>query len=124
MAMASGVIRDYPIDTSRIYVTGLSAGGGGTYLTASMYPSIIGAAVPLSSWGDITAPGSGFSAGAPAILATIPIWAYHARNDSNGQTPVSSARTTVNIIRAADGNLPALYPDINQALTPAYPDAL
>jgi predicted peptidase len=42
----------YNIDTTRIYLTGLSMGGGGCLSVVQNYPSLCAAAVPIAGWGD------------------------------------------------------------------------
>jgi predicted peptidase len=56
---------DLPIDPSRIYITGLSMGGFGTFEAMMRYPDLFAAAVPVCGGGDITKAGD---------IAHIPIW--------------------------------------------------
>lgn len=59
------MVKDMPIDTSRIYITGLSMGGFGTFDAIVRYPNLFAAAVPVCGGGDISkAPG----------IAHIPMW--------------------------------------------------
>jgi predicted peptidase len=49
----SKVIKKYSIDTKRIYVTGYSMGGAGTYGMVHHYPNLFAAAIPLCGyWSD------------------------------------------------------------------------
>ncbi|MDC1325496.1 MAG: carboxylesterase family protein [Flavobacteriales bacterium] len=66
-------IQKLPVDTSRIYITGLSMGGFGTFDAISRYPDLFAAAVPVCGGGDIKK--------ADAI-AHIPIWIFHGALDS------------------------------------------
>jgi predicted peptidase len=62
----------YPVDPDRVYVTGLSMGGGGTWMLAGAASDRIAAAVPICG------------AAKPnqvAALRSLPIWAFHAAND-------------------------------------------
>lgn len=61
-------IAKLPVDTSRIYVTGLSMGGYGTFDLISREPQLFAAAVPVCGAGDTTK--------APDI-AHIPMWVFH-----------------------------------------------
>ncbi|MBS1974794.1 MAG: prolyl oligopeptidase family serine peptidase [Bacteroidetes bacterium] len=61
-----------PIDTNRIYITGLSMGGFGTYDAIERYPNLFAAAVPVCGGGDITK---------AASIAHIPIWIFHGAED-------------------------------------------
>ena len=60
------------IDTTRIYITGLSMGGFGTYDAIMRYPNLFAAAVPVCGGGDVSK--------APAI-AHIPTWIFHGAED-------------------------------------------
>lgn len=64
--------QNLPIDTSRIYITGLSMGGFGTFDAITRYPDLFAAAVPVCGGGDISK--------APQI-AHIPIWIFHGALD-------------------------------------------
>jgi len=55
----------YRIDRQRLYVTGLSMGGSGTWSLVSAYPDKFAAAMPLCGRGDLDA---------VAKLAKTPIW--------------------------------------------------
>lgn len=66
------VLANYPVDPERIYVTGLSMGGGGTWMLATARPELIAAAAPVCG------------AGKPddaAKLRGLPLWAFHAIDD-------------------------------------------
>ncbi|RYY66000.1 MAG: phospholipase, partial [Chitinophagaceae bacterium] len=60
------------IDTTRIYLTGLSMGGIGTFDALQRYPKLFAAAVPVCGGGDLS--------GAP-VFAGVPIWIYHGAED-------------------------------------------
>jgi poly(3-hydroxybutyrate) depolymerase len=83
----------YSIDHDRIYVTGLSRGGYGTYLFTSMYPDVFAAAVPLSGW----------LAGQPSNFAGTPVWAFHAADDST--VSVTLGDNAVVSLRQAGGRV-------------------
>lgn len=62
----------YPIDTSRIYVTGCSAGAVGTYAAARYYPDVFAAAIPISGiWNLNDAPN----------MTKVPLWIEHGAAD-------------------------------------------
>jgi predicted esterase len=63
------------IDNRRIYLTGLSLGGGGVWSVVSSYPDVFAAIVPICS-------GYNILSAAPTIAsANIPIWAFHGDKD-------------------------------------------
>jgi predicted peptidase len=65
---------DPMVDTNRIYITGLSMGGYGTYDAISRYPGLFAAAVPVCGGGD-TSKVSAFK--------HIPIWIFHGADDAS-----------------------------------------
>ena len=83
----------YSIDTNRLYITGLSLGGMGTWDYIGQYPNMYAAAIPMS--------GSGTVSLAPRMTQT-PIWNFHAFND--GTVNVSGSRTMIDAVRRAGGN--------------------
>jgi predicted peptidase len=66
------MIKTMPIDSNRIYITGLSMGGYGTYDAIERYPRLFAAAVPVCGAGDTTKASS---------IAHIPIWIFHGAED-------------------------------------------
>lgn len=88
------VIRNYRVDTNRIYLTGLSMGGYGVWSLAAAYPSKFAAVVPIS--------GGGKPAKAKK-LARLPIWVFHGAEDTT--VPVQRSREMVAAIKAAGGNI-------------------
>ncbi|HUB62056.1 MAG TPA: prolyl oligopeptidase family serine peptidase [Puia sp.] len=61
-----------PVDTNRIYITGLSMGGYGTYDALERYPDLFAAAVPVCGAGDTSR---------AASIAHIPMWIYLGAED-------------------------------------------
>jgi len=66
------LMKTMPIDSSRIYITGLSMGGFGTYDAIERYPDLFAAAVPVCGGGDPSRVSS---------IAKIPIWIVHGSED-------------------------------------------
>lgn len=62
----------YPVDQSRVYLTGLSMGGTGTWFTAARYPDLFAAIAPIC--------GDGHRQLAERLTHT-PIWAFHGELD-------------------------------------------
>lgn len=67
------LMKNAPVDTNRIYITGLSMGGYGTYDALERYPGLFAAAIPVCGGGDVSK--------APSI-AHIPIWTVHGAEDA------------------------------------------
>jgi len=73
-ALLDAVEREYRVDTTRVYVTGLSMGGVGTWELAAFAPQRFAAVAPVC--------GAGKPSHA-ARLATLPVWAFHGADDKN-----------------------------------------
>jgi dienelactone hydrolase len=80
------------IDERRIYLTGLSLGGGGTWTSALAYPKLFAAIAPVC--------GSRNSVSKACILSTenMPVWAFH--GDADTTIPVNRTISMVNAINA------------------------
>ncbi len=66
------IIRTMPVDSNRIYITGLSMGGFGTFDAIERYPNLFAAAVPVCGGGDPTKALS---------IAHLPIWIFLGAED-------------------------------------------
>jgi predicted peptidase len=84
---------EFPIDPDRIYVTGLSMGGFGTWDIVVREPRLFAAAVPICGGGD--------ESFAPSI-APLPIWAFHGELDP--VVPVARSRNMIAALRRAGGD--------------------
>jgi predicted peptidase len=86
------MIRNYNIDSNRIYVAGMSLGGYGTLHFAGKYPEKIAAAVALCGGGDSRD---------ACRLATIPLWIEHGAKDE--AVPVNESIKMADAIKKCDG---------------------
>ena len=66
---------DYRTDEKRLYLTGMSYGGFGTWYIASRHPELFAAAVPVVGWGHP-------SLMAPIAKSKLPVWAFAGGRDS------------------------------------------
>ena len=81
------VIANHPVDTARVYVTGLSAGGQGTWEALANSPDLFAAGVPLSA--------VQVNSSVETIASNgIPIWAFH--GDADSSIDVSHTRNMIN----------------------------
>jgi predicted peptidase len=87
------LISQYPIDEKRIYVTGLSMGGFGTWDIICRNPSKFAAAIPICGGGDTNK---------AKLLINTSIWAFHGSNDKVVQ--VILTRNMISAIKNAGGN--------------------
>jgi predicted peptidase len=72
MELIRDVIKKFQVDTNRIYITGLSMGGYGTFDALQRYPNFFAAAVPVCGSGDVSK---------AASIAHIPLWMFGGAND-------------------------------------------
>jgi predicted peptidase len=92
-----------PVDKGRIYVTGLSMGGYGTWEAVVRRPAFFAAALPVCGGGD--------TAEAPK-LKNLPIWAFH--GDQDGVVPTRRTTAMIEAIRTAGGTPKmTIYPGVN-----------
>lgn len=81
------------IDTKKIYVTGVSRGGYGSWHFISINPQMFAAAIPVCGGGDPNlAPG----------ITDVAVWAFHGEDDRN--VPVSGSRNMIQAIKNAGGD--------------------
>ena len=104
----------YPVDPDRIYVTGLSMGGYGSWQLAEWFPERIAAVVPISGGGD--------PADAPRTK-DIPTWVVHGGRDP--VVPIGDAYEMVQTLRDLHGRIRfTVFPEYgHNSWEPAYDDA-
>ncbi len=97
------VTNNLHIDGTRVYVTGLSMGGYGTWRLVAAYPERFAAALPIC--------GGGEPLEWAASLRRVPIWAFHGARDA--VVPVSESEKMVDAVRRAGGQVRlTVYPDV------------
>jgi predicted peptidase len=94
MTILDTVVKTYPVDTRRIYITGISMGGCGTWDAIRRYPNRFAAATPLSGAGNRDQ---------GTLLKHVPIWAYHGALDT--VIPVSATDQMSEAIKGAGGSM-------------------
>lgn len=82
-----------PIDANRIYITGLSMGGYGTWDALQRRPDLWAAAAPICGGGDPNG---------AKVMKDIPIWVFH--GDQDGAVKVQRSREMVEALKAAGGS--------------------
>ena len=109
------VIAKYPIDAKRIYLTGYSMGGIGTWDLALRHTDRFAALLPIAS----RAEGSWNI----CVLKAVPVWAFHGGKDD--VVDVLKAETLVKALRDCGGNVQiTIYPEAgHDAWTRTYNDA-
>ncbi|MHC4116519.1 MAG: carboxylesterase family protein [Planctomycetota bacterium] len=95
------VVSRYKVDKERVYLTGLSMGGYGSWALGSRYPDRFAAIAPICGGGTrIMAFG----------LTKTPIWAFHGAKDK--VVPLDESEAMVKAINSRGGNVKlTVYPE-------------
>lgn len=111
--MLEAVIDEFPVDSRRLYLTGLSMGGYGCWDLATRLAERWAAVVPICGGGDELYADR---------LVGVPVWAWH--GDADDVVPVAKTRRMIEAIRAAGGR--PKYSELagvgHDSWTPAYTD--
>jgi predicted peptidase len=96
------VQKEYKTDSKRVYLTGLSMGGFGTWSLAEKYPQKWAAIVPICGGGDPKQ---------AEMIKDIPCWCFHGEADST--VKIDSSIKMIDALKAA-GGMPKFttYPDV------------
>jgi predicted peptidase len=94
LALIADLTDHLPIDETRLYLTGSSMGGFGTFNIAAKYPGVFAACVPLCGGGDVKN---------AEILKQTPFWVFH--GDKDDMVPVERSRVIVEAVKQAGGEL-------------------
>ncbi|MGD9899809.1 MAG: prolyl oligopeptidase family serine peptidase [Calditrichaceae bacterium] len=101
-ALLNETVSRYEIDENRLYVTGLSMGGFGTWELALKYPDRFAAIAPVCGGAD---PKKAF------LIKHLPVWAFHGAKDKI--VPVERSMAMVDALKILGGNVKfTVYPDI------------
>lgn len=112
-AALARTFEEYRIDESRVYLTGLSMGGYGTWIWGALNADRFAALMPICGGGRMEdlAMLSGEDAPGDAAsfeerikrLATVPIWAFHGADDE--VVPPERSREMVELVKQAGGEV-------------------
>lgn len=101
-ALVDAMLEDAAIDKNRVYITGLSMGGYGTWDAIARRPSFFAAAVPICGGGDPTT---------AEKIKNIPISCFH--GDKDETVDVEKSRLIIKAIKDAGGSpLYTEYPGV------------
>jgi predicted peptidase len=92
LAMLHLVEKEYKIDPKRIYLTGLSMGGYGTWSLAAADPERWAAIAPVCGGGDPKT---------AARITDVPCWCFH--GDQDRAVPVERSREMIAALKSAGG---------------------
>jgi predicted peptidase len=94
MAMLAATEKEYSIDPSRRFLTGLSQGGAGTWALGSKHADLWAALAPICGYGD--------PAAIAPKLTSMPILAFHGLDDPT--VPPQQSKDLVAAVVAAGGS--------------------
>jgi predicted peptidase len=80
--LIENLLAEYNIDPDRVYVTGLSLGGEGTFDIVSRRPDLFAAAVPICGIADVEKAES---------MKDVPFWVFHGEKDDINSVDYSRA---------------------------------
>jgi predicted peptidase len=125
MSMIDDLIANEKIDPKRIYITGLSMGGAGTWDMLLLFPNRFAAAIvinggPPETWmgedefgnpiiNEMTVLASG------RLIEGVPVWAFHARDDM--AVPAIVSRSMVDALHFTVEAVPPTYPELEDRST-------
>jgi len=112
-ALLDELMERLPIDTDRVYLTGLSLGGFATWDLACDAPGRFAAIAPVCGRGD---------GDRACLLKNVPVWAFHGAKDP--EVPLKDEEEMVNALKACGGDVKfTVFPDAGHDVwTRAYAD--
>jgi predicted peptidase len=101
-ALVDYIADHYAVDNHRIYLTGLSMGGFGTWSLGTAYPERFAAIAPICGGGVPPLAGA---------LKDVPVWAFHGALDDI--VPLKASEDMVKALRESGGDVKlTVYPDL------------
>ena len=114
LAALTQTMGEFHVDRDRVYLSGLSMGGHGTWYLAYRHPELFAAVAPICAWVEdfpqsrgsvpVVPPDSG--AAMPALarrLAKTPIWIFHGEMDA--VVPVGGSREAAAALKAVSADV-------------------
>ncbi len=115
MELLDAKLKEFPVDENRLYVTGISMGGYGTWDLVSRQPRRFAAAIPVCGGADLAC---------AERLKHLPLNVFH--GDSDTTVPTIRSRNMVKALKEA-GSRKVQYHEIykcgHNSWTPAYNDS-
>jgi predicted peptidase len=99
-ALLDEVVAKYAVDQDKMYLTGLSMGGYGTWSLATECPERFAAIAPICGGGHRLVVNN---------LKNVPVWGFHGAKDT--VVPIKESEEMVNTLKACGGNVKfTVYP--------------
>jgi predicted peptidase len=112
IALLNDVESKYSVDPSRVYLTGHSMGGFGTWYLAYKHPDRFAAIAPMSGWPFVTAAWA-------AQLKDMPIWAFHGAKDEIA--PIGGTQELISALKALGNDVRfTVLPDRDHYILDSY----
>ncbi|MCH4886221.1 phospholipase [Acidaminobacter sp. JC074] len=93
----------YKVNLNKVYLTGLSMGGYGTWTLAVKHPKEFAALVPIC--------GGMVHKNSVEILKDMPVWVFHGAKDN--VVPLEASKRLVDVLEECGGNVKfTVYPDL------------
>lgn len=92
------IVARYRVDPDRIYLSGLSMGGNGTWNLAMEYPDTFAAIAPVCGWGN---------SNLVSRIKDIPVWVFHGELDTS--VPIASGKEVVDALVKIGGNVKTTF---------------
>jgi predicted peptidase len=110
-ALLDEIVEKYKVDQDRVYLTGLSMGGFGTWALAAYAPSRFAALAPICGGGDPIA---------ARRVGQVPVWVFHGAKDP--VVPLERSEKMVEAMKRFGGNVKfTVYPEAgHDAWTETY----
>jgi predicted peptidase len=103
MTLVNEIIASHNVDPNRVYLTGLSMGGYGTWYLAAEYPGRFAAIAPIC--------GGGNPKRIKELIRT-PTWVFHGKKDE--VVPLAESEIMVELLRTQGGDVRlTIYPELN-----------
>ncbi len=101
LALIDDVAKSHKVDQDRIYVTGLSMGGFGTWALAAYAPHRLAAIAPICGGGETYR---------TRLYPHLPTWVFHGGKD--GAVPIARSQAMVDALKKAGGDVQfTIYPE-------------
>lgn len=94
LELIDALMREYSVDAGRVYLTGVSMGGFGTWEYLARRPELFAAAVPMAGYSDPSQVGR---------IKHIPLWIFHGGADE--VNPVQGSRTMFGLLKPAGADV-------------------
>lgn len=102
LALLNDIESRYQVDKARVYLTGLSMGGYGTWSFGLSYPERFAAMAPICGGGrsiEILLAAKGYAPAKWVALKNMPIWVFHGEKDT--VVPISESEHMVNALKTS-----------------------